>query len=109
MQPKAAGKEEYVADTSEAWEEKVNRLARRGEDYNIPENFKKVALKNILVGKLRDNFELCHLENAKPTFEDLPNRVQGQARSKKLERAVQKGRRGISLGANQANQSPSGQ
>ena len=40
------------------WEEKVNRLARHGDDYRLSEALKKVALKNILVGKIKDNFEL---------------------------------------------------
>ena len=42
-------------------------------------------------------------------LEDLLKRVKEQARSKKLERDVQRGRTGINLGANQANHSPSGQ
>ena len=50
MQPKAASKEEDIAEAVEAWEEKINRLARHGDDYKMPENFKKVALQNILVG-----------------------------------------------------------
>ena len=35
------------------WEEKVNRLARHGDDYRLSESLEKVALKNILVGKSR--------------------------------------------------------
>ena len=57
MQPKAASKEEGIAEAVEAWEEKINRLATHGDDYKMPENFKKVALENILSGKLTDNFE----------------------------------------------------
>ena len=87
----------------------MNRLARHGDDYKMAENFKKVALKHILVGKLKDNFEQWEFETPKLTFEDLLKRVKEQARSKKLERDVQRGRTGISLGANQANHSPSGQ
>ena len=109
MQPKAASREEDIAEAVEAWQEKINMLARHGDDYKMPENFKKVALENILVGKLRDNFEQWEFETPKPTFEDLFKRVKEQARSKKLERDVQKGRKGISLGVNQANHPPSGQ
>ena len=43
------------------------------------------------------------------SFEELLKRVKDQARSKKLERDVQKGRAGISLGANQANNPQSGE
>ena len=35
------------------WEEMVNRLVRHGEDYKLSEALKKVALKNILVGKMK--------------------------------------------------------
>ena len=58
MNPKAASKEEDIAEVIENWEEKVNRLARHGESYRLPEAFKKVALKAMLVGKIKDNFEL---------------------------------------------------
>ena len=51
MNPKQAAKEEYIAEAIEMWEEKVNRLARHGEDYQLSEALKKVALKHSLVGK----------------------------------------------------------
>ena len=51
MNPKAASREEYIAEAIETWEEKVNRLARHGDAYRLPEAFKKVALKAMLVGK----------------------------------------------------------
>ena len=44
-------------------------MARHGEDNKMPENFKKVVLNHILVGKLKDNFELWEFESPKPTFE----------------------------------------
>ena len=81
----------------------MNRLARYGEEYKLPETGKKVAFKNMLVGKIRDNFELWEFECLKPLFEELLKRVKDQARSKKLERDVQRGRTGVSLGANQDN------
>ena len=109
MHPKAAGKEEDIAEAIEAWEDKNNRLARHGDDYKMPVNFKNVAWENMLVGKLRDNFEQWEFETPKQTFEEFLKRVKDQARSKKLERNVQRGRTGMSLGANQANQPPSGQ
>ena len=109
MQPRVAGKEEDIAEAIEAWEENINRLARHGDDYKMPEKSENVVLTNILVGKLRDNFEQWEFETPKPTFEDLLKRVKDQARSKNLERDVQKGGTGISLGANQANNPPSGQ
>ena len=103
MDPKPAVKEEETAEAIEAWEEKMNRLARYGEEYKLPETGKKVALKKILIGKIRDHFELWEFESPKPTFETLLKRVKDQARSKKLDRDVQRGRTGVSLGANQAN------
>ena len=103
MDPKPASKEEETAEAIEAWEEKMNRLARYGEEYKLPETGKKVALKKILIGKIRDHFELWEFESPKPTFETLLKRAKDQARSKKLDRDVQRGRTGVSLGANQAN------
>ena len=35
MDPKAAAKESDVAEAIEQWEEKVNRLARHGEEYQL--------------------------------------------------------------------------
>ena len=69
MNPKAASKEEDIAEVIETWEEKVNRLARRGDAYRLPEAFKKVALKAMLVGKIKDNFELWEAD--KLSFEEL--------------------------------------
>ena len=42
MDPKQASKEADVAEAIEQWEEKVNRLARHGEEYQLNESFKKV-------------------------------------------------------------------
>ena len=50
----------------EQWEEKVNRLARHGEEYQLNESFKKVALKKILVGKILDNFNVLGIEELGP-------------------------------------------
>ena len=44
MNPKAAAKESDVAKAIEQWEERVNRLARHGEENQLNEPFKKVAL-----------------------------------------------------------------
>ena len=62
MNPATAAKEEEIAEAIERWEEKVNRLARHGEDYRLPEAFKEVALKQMLTGKIKDNFELWQSE-----------------------------------------------
>ena len=45
--PKQPVKEDDIAEAIEMWEEKVNRLARHGEDYKLSEALKKVALNNI--------------------------------------------------------------
>ena len=56
MNPKPAAKEDDIVETIEMWEENVNRLARHGDDYKLSEALKKVGLKHILVGKIKDNF-----------------------------------------------------
>ena len=107
MNPKPAAREEDIAEAIEMWEEKVNRLARHGNDYKLSEALKKVALKNILVGKIKDNFELW--ESDRMSFEEILRRVKDQARAKKLEKYAQRGRSGISLGVRQANGTRPGQ
>ena len=86
MDPKPAAKEADVAEAIEQWEEKVNCLARHGEEYKLNETFKKSALKKILVGKILDNFEILHLD--KLPFEEILVRVKELARIKKLEKDV---------------------
>ena len=89
MHPKQAAKEEDIAEAIELWEEKVNRLARHGEEFQLNEAFKKVALKKILMGKVRDNFDLWQAE--KMSFEELLRKVKEQARPvrNRVSRAVE--------------------
>ena len=104
MNPKAASKEEDIAEVIETWEEKVNRLARHGDAYRLLEAFNKVAFKAMLPGKIKDNDELWEVD--KLAFEELLKKVKEQARVKKLDRDVQKGKTGVALGANNGNQEP---
>ena len=104
MNPKAASKEEDIAEVIETWEERVNRLARHGVAYRLPEEFKKVALKAMLVGKIKDNYELWEAD--KLSFGQLLKKVKEQARAKKLDRDVQKGKTGVALGANNTQWEP---
>ena len=85
----------------------MNRLARHGEDYKLSDALKKVALKNILVGKTMDNFELW--ESDKMPLEETHRRVKDQAPTKKLETHAQRGTSGINWGVSQANWHRSGQ
>ena len=93
MNPKPAAKEEDIAEAIEMWEEKVNRLARHGDEYRLSETFKHVALKQIPTGKIRDNFELWEAEQM--SFEDLLKKVKQQARAKKLDRDAHRGKTGV--------------
>ena len=104
MNPKAASKEEDIAEVIETWEERVNRLDRHGAAYCLPEEFKKVALKAMLVGKIKDNYELWEAD--KLSFEELLKKVKEQARAKKLDRDVQKGKTGVAVGANNSHWEP---
>ena len=100
MRPAQAAKEENIAEAIELWEEKVNRLARHGEDYQSNEAYKKVALKQMLVGKVRDNFDLWQAE--KMSFEELLKKVKELARPKKLDTDASHGKAGVALGAQHA-------
>ena len=62
LDPKQGSKEADAAEATEQLEEKVDRLARHGEEYQLNESFKKAAIKKILVGKILDHFELLSLE-----------------------------------------------
>ena len=46
MQPKLAAKEEEVAAAVELWDDKGNRLARHGDEYQLHGTFRKVALRH---------------------------------------------------------------
>ena len=96
MHPKQASREEDVAEAIEAWLERVNRLERCGTEYHLAESFKKVALKQILVGRLRDNYDLWNSD--KLQFDELLRRVRDQARARKLDHDVAKGKAGVTVG-----------
>ena len=48
MNPKAAAKEEDIANAIELWEERCNRLARHGSDYTMAPRSKRSPLKRCL-------------------------------------------------------------
>ena len=104
MNSKAAIKEEDIAEVIETWEERVNRLAGHGVAYRLPGEFKKVALKAMLVGKIKDNYELWEADRL--SFEELLKKVKEQARAKKLDRDVQRGKIGVALGTNYGQWEP---
>ena len=83
-----------MAEAIEQWEEKVNRLARHGEEYRLNDTFKKIALKKILVGRILEHFELHNLE--KLPFWELLALVKEQAQKRKLEKDVAQGTTGVS-------------
>ena len=96
MNPKTASKEEDVAGAIELWEEMCSRLARHGADYTLPAAYKKVALKMILTGKVRETFELWEAD--KLSFDDLLKRTKDLARARQLDTDVARGRSGVSMG-----------
>ena len=61
----------------------MNRLARYGSEHQLADMFKLVALRKILVGKIRDCYDLWHSE--KYTYDEIIKKVKEQARSKKLD------------------------
>ena len=64
-------------------------MGGEGEEYQLNETFKNIALKNILVGKILEHYELLSLE--KLPFWELLLRVKEQSRIKKLEKDVAQG------------------
>ncbi|MDA8582891.1 hypothetical protein N9L68_01635 [bacterium] len=102
MNPKPAAKEDDIAEAIDVWEEKVIRLARHGDDYRLPETIRKVALEQMLVGNIRDNYELWEVE--KLLSEDLLRKVKEQPRTNKLDRDAKRGKSGVATGPNLGNQ-----
>ena len=76
-------------------------MARHGEDYKLSEALTEVALNNILVGNVNDNFELW--EPDKMPFEEILRRSKDQARTNKLEHMYRTWKSGINLGFSQAS------
>ena len=104
MHPKQASREEDVAEAIEAWLERVNRLERCGTEYHLAESFKKVALKQILSGRIRDNYDLWNSD--KLPFDELLRRVRDQARAKKLDNDVAKGKARVTVGKTATRRQP---
>ena len=85
--------------------ENVNILARHGEDYQLSEALKQVALN--LVGEVNDNVEVW--ESDKMSFDEILRRVNDQARDNQLDTYVQRGNSDIHLATNQVNSHRTGQ
>ena len=94
MNPPRASKETDVAEAIEQWEEKVRCLARHGDECQLNNTFKKIALKKILVGKILEHYELLNLE--KLPYSEMLLLVKEQARNKKLEKDGAQGCTGVS-------------
>ena len=91
-----------VAAAIELWVERSDRLARHGADYLLPDAYKKVALKRILVGKIKETFELWEAE--KLPSSELLRKTKELARARKLDSDVARGRSGVSVGKTQEEQ-----
>ena len=91
-----------MAEAIELWEDSCNRLARHGPDYEMANIFRKVALKKILVGNTRENFEVWEAERL--SFDELLKKAKEHARAKKLDKDAAKGKTGVALGAANASQ-----
>ena len=68
MDPSPAKNESEVAERLEEWEEKCRRLANFGKQYAPGDVYKRVAVKKILVGQAKINFELWEKVGNGTTF-----------------------------------------
>ena len=96
MKPSQAKKESDVSEAIADWEEHMSRLARHGKDYELSPVFKQEALKCILIGKIRDHFDLYVAEQL--PFEQILKKVKDQAIAAKLDTDVSQGRAGVAMG-----------
>ena len=76
-------------------------MTRHGAGYALPAAYKKVALKKILTGKVRETFELWEAD--KLSFDDLLKRTKDLARARQLDTDVARGRSGVPMGPAVAN------
>ena len=77
----------------------MNRLEGYGVENQLPDLYKRVAFRKLLVGKIRDHFDLWDTE--KHTYDTILKKVKEQARNKKLDGDAARGKSGISMGAQQ--------
>ena len=62
IDPKLAAREEDIAEAIELWEDRCGQLEQHREQHRLSDEFKKVALRKILVGKTKENFDLWKSE-----------------------------------------------
>ena len=82
-------REEELAEHVEMWQDKMRRLEAHGEEYKLAPVFKINALRMLMIGKAKEDFDLWEADrdpaDAAKTCEELLNRVKDYARRRKLD------------------------
>ena len=106
MQPVPPKDEGGLAESIEAWRDKMARLEAHGDDYKMAPVFKINALKSLMVGRGKDLFEVWETaENAahdEDFFQEVLAKAEDYARKKKLDNSakqnMQKGSDSMDIG-----------
>ena len=92
MHPEPPKDEGGLAESIEAWYDKMARLEMHGNDFKMPPVYKMNALKALMVGRSKDFFEIWETEgNAtydEDFFKEVLAKAKDYARRKKLDSAV---------------------
>jgi len=101
IQPESPKKEEDIAEYVDLWEERINRLEAHGDEYKLSSLYKVTALRQLMVGKAIDHFEIWQA-SIKPEndqgFRELIGKVKDFARRKRLDQAVLSGKAPMDIG-----------
>ena len=93
MQPEAPKKEEELAEALDIWLERVRRLEAHGDKYILPTLYKVAALRQLVVGKAKEHYELWeqdHKLDDDGGYQEILEKVEDYARKKRLDHNAQK-------------------
>ena len=83
MAPGEPKNEESIADAIDKWKEQLRILENMGDEYKLAEVYKKVALRQIMVGKAREYYD--QVEDGKISIEELLDKCYDYATKKRLD------------------------
>ena len=83
MQPKQAKTEEETADAIDKWREQMRSMETMGAEYTLSGTLKKIALRTITTGRVREYFD--RVEEEKVTFDELVAKCYDYATKRRLD------------------------
>ena len=93
MHPDPPKREEEIAECLDNRVERVRRLESHGTKYALPPLYKVTAMKLLMVGRAKENYEIWeadHKDDADGGFANISETVTDYARKKKLDSVAKK-------------------